>query len=53
MKELRALEDPDEAAALMKDIKSELDRLVSKGVLHRNKAAHHKSDLQQHVNSLS
>ncbi|PSQ98395.1 MAG: 30S ribosomal protein S20 [Bacteroidetes bacterium QS_9_68_14] len=53
MKELRALEDPDEAVALMNDIKSELDRLVSKGVLHKNKAARYKSDLQRHVNSLS
>lgn len=53
MKELRELEDPDEAAALMNDIKSGLDRLVSKGVLHENKAANYKSELQQHVNSLS
>jgi small subunit ribosomal protein S20 len=53
MKELRELEAPDEATALMNDVKSGLDRLVSKGVIHENKAARYKSDLQQHVNSLS
>ena len=53
MKKLRALEDPDEAAALLNEVKSGLDRLVSKDSLHENKAANYKSELQKHVNSLT
>ncbi|PSQ78382.1 MAG: 30S ribosomal protein S20 [Bacteroidetes bacterium QS_7_67_15] len=52
MKTLRELEDADEASALLNEIKSELDRLVGKNVIHENKAANYKSELQQHVNSL-
>lgn len=53
MKELRATEDPDEAATLLNEVKSGLDRLVAKDIIHRNKAANYKSELQTHVNSLS
>jgi small subunit ribosomal protein S20 len=52
MKRLRNLEDADEAASLLNEIKSGLDRLVGKNVLHENKAANYKSKLQKHVNRL-
>lgn len=52
MKKLRATSDPDEASALLNDVKSGLDRLVAKSIIHKNKAANYKSELQKHVNSL-
>ena len=52
IKKLRATEDPQEARALLKDAKSYLDRLTTKGIIHANKAAHYKSDLERHVNAL-
>jgi small subunit ribosomal protein S20 len=52
MKRLRTLEDADEAAQLLNDVKSGLDRLAGKNVIHENKAANYKSELQKHVDSL-
>lgn len=37
--------EPEEAAALQRDIARELDRAVSKGILHKNTAARRKSRL--------
>jgi small subunit ribosomal protein S20 len=53
MTTLRELDTPDEAATLLKEVKSGLDRLVGKGIIHENKAANYKSELQKHVNRLS
>ena len=52
VKELRSLEDPEAAQELLNDVKKELDRLAAKGIIHKNKAARRKSQLEKHVNSL-
>ena len=31
---------------------STIDKVCSKGIIHKNRAAHHKSSLMRHVNSL-
>jgi len=49
---LRSMEDADEARELLNDVKGELDRLASKGIIHQNRAANKKSKLEKHVNSL-
>jgi small subunit ribosomal protein S20 len=52
MKQLRALEDKEAAEELLDEVKGELDRLASKGIIHKNKAANYKSKLEKHVNAL-
>jgi small subunit ribosomal protein S20 len=52
MQELRSLEDADEARELLNDVKGELDRLASKNIIHKNKAANYKSKLEKHVDNL-
>jgi small subunit ribosomal protein S20 len=52
MKQLRALEDKEAAEELLDEVKGELDRLASKGIIHKNKAANYKSKLEKHVNTL-
>lgn len=53
IKRLRQTEDKDQAEALLNDVKGYLDRLATKGIIHRNKAAHVKSSLDKHVATLS
>lgn len=52
MKKLRSLEEKEAAEELLNDVKSELDRLAGKGLIHKNKAANYKSKLERHVNTL-
>ncbi len=52
IRKIRATDDSEEARALLPEAKSGLDRLVSKGIMHKNKAANYKSKLQKHVNAL-
>lgn len=52
VRKIRATDDREEAQALLPEAKSGLDRLASKGILHRNKAANYKSKLEKHVNAL-
>lgn len=52
VKDLRETTDKAEAEALLPQVKKTLDRLASKGLIHRNKAANYKSELEKHVNSL-
>jgi small subunit ribosomal protein S20 len=52
IKKLRTTDDQQEAQALLSDVKAYLDRLATKGIIHKNKAAHYKSDLERHVNAL-
>lgn len=52
IKKLRATEDKEQAEALLRETKAYLDRLATKGLVHRNKVAHYKSKLEKHVNSL-
>lgn len=52
MKELRETTDESVAAEKLTATKSYLDRLASKGIIHKNKAANYKSELELHVNKL-
>lgn len=53
MKQLRQTEDQEKAQQQLRDVKSYLDRLSTKGIIHQNKAANYKSDLERYVNALS
>jgi len=53
IKSVRDTENKEEGTALLTETKSMLDKLVGKGLIHRNKAANYKSSLEKHVNSLS
>jgi len=52
---LRAIESGDKAAAeqAYKTAVPAIDRAVSKGIMHANKAARHKSRLNQHVRDMA
>lgn len=52
---LRAIESGDKAAAeeAYKAAVPAIDKSVSKGIMHANKAARHKSRLNQHVREMS
>ncbi|MEM1093562.1 MAG: 30S ribosomal protein S20 [Bacteroidota bacterium] len=52
VKKLKQTEDKAAASALLKDVKAVLDRLATKGLIHKNKAANYKSKLEKHVNAL-
>lgn len=52
VQELRDTTDPAEAEAQLPKVKSVLDRLASKGIIHKNKAANYKSQLEKHVSGL-
>ncbi|MBL7074821.1 30S ribosomal protein S20 [candidate division KSB1 bacterium] len=53
LKKVRASSDKETAQVELKKAISLLDRLASKGIIHRNRAATHKSKLTQLVNSLT
>ena len=52
MKKLRATEDAQQAVEQLSTVKSYLDKMASRNIIHKNKAAHLKSQLEKHVNSL-
>ena len=52
VKKLRETTDKDAAEALLPEVKKTLDRLASKGIIHKNKAANYKSELEKYVNGL-
>jgi small subunit ribosomal protein S20 len=52
IKNLRETTDRDAAEVLLPEVKKTLDRLASKGIIHQNKAANYKSELERHVNGL-
>lgn len=52
IKTLRQTDDPAQAQQLLRDVKAYLDRLATKRVIHKNKAANYKSELERHVNTL-
>ena len=49
---LRQTEDQEQARQLFRDLKSYLDRLAIKRIIHQNKAANYKSELERYVNAL-
>ncbi len=52
VKKLRAAQNPAEAAPLLNEVKAYLDRLAAKGIIHKNKAANYKSQLDKAVSAL-
>ena len=52
IKRLKSTTDRQEAEARLRDVKAYLDRLATKGMVHKNTAANYKSKLEKHVNEL-
>lgn len=52
LRKVREAEDPETARERMRAAESLLDRLATKGVIHANTAARHKSRLRAHVHGL-
>lgn len=52
VKELHAETDPAAAQTRLNEVKAQLDRLAARRVIHPNKAANTKSQLERHVQSL-
>ncbi len=53
VKRLQGEKDKEKATALLSQAKAILDRLATKNIIHKNKAANQKSALEKYVNSLS
>lgn len=53
VKRLRLTTDKTEANELLRKVSSMLDRLAKKNIIHKNKAANHKSKLARFVNTLA
>lgn len=53
VRDFRALTDAAEAQNKLSELNSLLDRMASKGRIHKNKAANLKSSLAQHANALA
>ena len=52
IKRLYAAEDRESAEPLLRETKAYLDRMATKGIIHKNKAANTKSRLDHHVAGL-
>lgn len=52
MKELQASTDRETAETKLNEVKAQLDRMATRRILHPNKAANLKSQLERHVQSL-
>jgi small subunit ribosomal protein S20 len=44
--------DKNDASSLLKQAISTIDQVCGKGIIHKNRASHHKSKLTKYVNSL-
>ena len=53
VKRLESEKDKEKATALLNQAKAILDRLATKNIIHKNKAANKKSALEKYVSSLS
>jgi small subunit ribosomal protein S20 len=53
VKKVLAASNREEAESVYREAVSIIDTLVSKGIIHKNKAARRKSRITQHLNSLS
>ena len=51
IKKLRTTKDKKEAASMLPEINSMLDKLAKKNIIHKNKAANLKSKLTKKVNA--
>ena len=45
-------EDKDKAEELFQEAQSYLDRVATRGLIHKNKAANKKRQMRQHINNL-
>ncbi|MDX1429657.1 MAG: 30S ribosomal protein S20 [Rhodothermales bacterium] len=52
IKGLQSSTDKKDATARLNEVKSYLDRLAAKGIVHRNTAANYKGKLEKHVAGL-
>lgn len=52
IRRLRETSDKKEAEELFKQVTGMIDKLAKKNIIHKNKAAHKKSQLALYVNSL-
>lgn len=52
IKRLKETTDKSEAQELFNKVSSMLDKLAKKNIIHKNKAANHKSKLAKHVKAL-
>lgn len=52
VKNLRELDDKNEASEMLPKVTAMVDKLAKKNVIHKNKAGNLKSSLAKHVNSL-
>jgi len=52
IKKLKATKTKEEAEIELRKVVSLLDKLVSKGIIHRNKASNQKSKLMKFVNAM-
>jgi small subunit ribosomal protein S20 len=53
IKNFMALEDKEKAEEQFPETVSLVDKMVTKGIIHKNKAAREKSKLSRHLKSLS
>ena len=53
IKRLEGEKDKEKATALLNEVKAILDRMATKNIIHKNKAANKKSSLEKLVNALS
>lgn len=53
IKKVKSANGKESATLLLNDTKALLDRLATKGIIHKNMAANVKSKLEHHVNALS
>ncbi|MXX96402.1 MAG: 30S ribosomal protein S20 [Rhodothermaceae bacterium] len=53
VKRLLQTEDASVAKDLYPETQAYLDRLVTKGIIHRNKSAHYKSQISLHLNKVA
>ncbi len=53
LKKAKSETDKEKAAVAMKAASSTLDKLASKGIIHKNKAANQKAKLAKHLNKLN
>ncbi len=52
-KKLKLTQERSEAQELLKKVSAMLDKLAKKNIIHKNKAANHKSKLAKFVNTLA
>ena len=52
LRNIRAIEDKDEASSKLSAMTSMIDKLAKRGMIHKNKAANLKSGLMKKINAL-